>query len=133
MKKLSVLLFLAVFAFAACDKADDMGDLSLKKKPTSNNGTGNGGNGGGGQTPYQILAPPSYGDPLYIHVGETVQLTTTEPTLLTNWYVIDQQIAYVYWDGRVEGRQLGTTVVSAFHYQQTGQPLQDNIVVYVVQ
>jgi len=130
MKKLSVLLFLAVFAFAACDKADDMGDLSLKKKPTNNNGTGGG--GGGGQTPYQILAPNNE-DPLYINIGETVQLTTTQPTLLTNWYVIDQQIAYVYWDGRVEGRQLGTTVVSAFHYQQTGQPLQDNIVVYVVQ
>jgi hypothetical protein len=128
MKKLSVLLFVALFAFAACDKSDDgSNDLSLKKKPTSN---GNTGGNSGGQNNYVIISPE--GDPLTISIGETLQLTTTNPELYTNWYVIDQQIAYIYWDGRVEGRAVGTTVVSAFHYQQQGQPLQDNLIVNVV-
>ena len=128
MKKLSVLLFVTLFALTACDKGDDgLNDLSLKKKPTSNGTTG--GNGGG-QNSFAIVSPE--GDPLTLHVGQISQLTVTDPTLYINWYVIDQQIAYIYWDGRVEGRAPGTTVVSAFHYQQQGQPLQDNLIVTVV-
>lgn len=130
MKKLSVLLFVSLFALAACDKSEDASnDLDLKKKPTSNNTTG--GNGGG-QNSYAIVVPAGELDPLTISVGETVQLTTTNPELYTNWYVIDQQIAYIFWDGRVQGVAPGTTVVSAFHYQQQGQPLQDNLIVTVI-
>lgn len=127
MKKLSILLFAAVFAFAACEKEQDLSnDINLKKKPTSNN-TGNSGN----QNAFMIVSPA--GDPLTIHVGEVAQLTVApDPTLFIDWYVIDQQIAYIYYDGRVKGIAPGTTVVSAFHYQQQGQPLQDNLVVNVI-
>lgn len=129
MKKLTVLLFAAVFALAACEKDQDLSnDITLKKKPVGNNNTGN---GGANQNNFVIVSPS--GDPLTIHVGETAQLTTApDPTLYINWYVIDQQIASVYGNGSVMGVAPGTTVVSAFHYQQQGQPLQDNLIVTVI-
>ncbi|HLO89632.1 MAG TPA: hypothetical protein VK172_00575 [Lentimicrobium sp.] len=129
MKKLSILLFAALFVLAACEKDQDLSnDINLKKKPTNNN---TGGTGGANQNNFVVVSPA--GDPLNIHVGDIVQLTTApDPTLYINWYVIDQQIAYIFWDGRVQGVAPGTTVVSAFHYQQQGQPLQDNLIVNVI-
>lgn len=111
MKKLFFVLALFI-GLIACNKKDDQ-TMDFKKKPVN----------------YAIISPTT--DPLVMTIGEVQQLTTTDPELYTNWYVIDQQIAYIYWDGRVEARATGVTVVSAFHYQQQGQPLQDNLVVIV--
>ncbi len=127
MKKLLILLAAALFVLTSCEKGDDIStsQMSLKKKPAQNNGQSN---GNGGST-YMILAPGGE-DPLYINVGEVVQLSVT-PELPTEWYVINQQIAYVNWIGVVTGVSPGVTQISAFHYREHGQPYQDNLIVYV--
>ncbi len=126
MKKLLIFLTAALLVLSACQKDDELSrsQMSLKKKPAQNNGQ----NGGGGST-YTILAPNGE-DPLYINVGEIVELTVV-PDLPTEWYVIDQQIAYVNWLGVVTGVAPGVTQISAFHYREHGNPYQDNLIVYV--
>lgn len=131
MKKLLIFVSAALIVLASCQKGDDVSadEMALKKKPANNNG-----NGGGGATSntFMIAVPDGETDPLYISVGESFQLTVApDPTLACEWYVIDQQIAYVNWLGVVTGVSPGVTVVSAFHYKEHGQPFQDNLVVYV--
>lgn len=139
MKKLLIFLSAALFIITSCQKGDDLSsdDMLLKKKPNNNgnNGNGNGnGNSGGGNNTFYIAVPDGETDPLYIKVGESVQLSVLpDPSLVCEWYVINQQIAYVNWVGVVRGVSPGVTVVTAVHYKAKGKPLQDNIIVYVEQ
>ncbi|HLN53234.1 MAG TPA: hypothetical protein VK212_05955 [Lentimicrobium sp.] len=125
MKKLMIFLSAALIVLLSCQKSDDLtaNDMTLKKKPTTNNTTG-------GNNSFMITVPDGETDPLHISVGESVQLSVV-PSLPCEWYVIDQQIAYVNWIGVVTGVSQGVTQISAFHYKEHGQPDQDNLVVYV--
>lgn len=133
MKKYTIILMVALFALASCEKEQISNDeLALKKKPASSN-TNNGGNGGGGGNTFFIV--PNQ-DNLTIHVGETYQLAVAPVAYVwpdISWYTNDQGICQSYWDGHIQGNSVGVTVISAFHYQATGQPLQDNIIVNVIQ
>lgn len=133
MKKYAIILMVALFALASCEKEQITNDeLALKKKPANSNNN-NAGNGGGGGNTFYIVPDQQN---LTIHVGETYQLAVAPVAYVwpeISWYTNDQQICQAYWDGHIQGNSVGITVISAFHYQGNGQPLQDNIYVTVVQ
>ncbi len=133
MKKYAILLMVAMFAFASCEKEQISNDeLALKKKPANSNSNNNGGNGGGGNAFWIVPDVTS----LTISVGETYQLSVAPVAYAwpeVEWYTNDQQICQAYWDGHIQGNSVGVTVISAFHYRANGNPLQDNIIVYVTQ
>lgn len=132
MKKYAILFIIAMFAFASCEKEQISNDeLALKKKPANSNSNNNGGNGGGGNAFW--IVPDQ--DNLTISVGETYQLEVAPINYVypdVHYYTNDQQICQAYWDGHIQGNSAGVTVISAFHYRDNGQPLQDNIIVTVV-
>lgn len=134
MKKLAILLMIALFALYSCDKDEQItgNEITLKKKPANNNNNGNGGNGGNtGGNAFWIIPDA---DQLTVSVGEIVQLAV-EPVPMewpeVEWYTNDQQICQAYWDGTIRGVQQGVTIISAFHYNLQGQTLHDQVIVTV--
>lgn len=134
MKKYAILLMVAMFAFASCEKDQITNDeLVLKKKPANSNSNNNGGGNGGGGNAFWIV--PNQ-DNLTIHVGETYQLSVAPVAYVwpeVEWYTNDQQICQSYWDGHIQGNSVGVTVISAYHYRDNGNALHDNIIVNVIQ
>lgn len=131
MKKYAILLMVALFALASCEKEQVTNDeLALKKKPANSNSNNT---GGGGGNAFWIVPDQQN---LTIHVGETYQLAVAPIAYQypeVEWYTNDQQVCQAYWDGHIQGNGVGVTVISAFHYRANGNPLQDNIYVTVVQ
>lgn len=131
MKKFSILLMVVLFAMA-CEKEQQasVNEMMLKKKPTTGNSNNGGGGNGGGNAFWIVPDQPS----ITIQVGQTIQLSVAPIAYewpQVEYYTNDHNVAQSYWNGTVTGISPGVTVISAFHYRQQGQPLQDNIIVYV--
>lgn len=129
MKKFSILLMVVLFAMA-CEKEQQasVNEMMLKKKPA----TGNNGNTGGNTGNSFWIVPDQ--ESITIGVGETYQLSVAPVNYAypeVEYYENDHNIADVNWVGVVTGVAPGVTVISAYHYRDHGQPLQDNIIVYV--
>lgn len=101
MEKYAILLMVAFFALASCEKEQLSNDeLALKKKPANSNNN-NGGNGGGGNSPFYIV--PNQQN-LTISIGETYQLSVAPIAYVwpeISWYTNDQQICQAYRDGHI--------------------------------
>jgi len=99
MKKLALILVLAIIGFTySCEKEDVATQNEFKKKPTGNNGNGNGNNNTtiglmaitGGDT--IIITPLS---PIYVAVGDTV-LLTVNPSQQCSWANSNMAAAQFY-------------------------------------